>query len=186
MLKKFVTLLLMSLGLTLTVRAFEPVQLYAIVSDDQEAQITVENKSGNVRVGKLTKRGGKVKGMRRFFAITFEDGRADVEIKVKISGNGKFQLNAAGFAESAAGQKPEYSWIDCTSLEVNGQTLIPMGKRKMYTFSTWRALVRPTEFSGEQTYEIKATFTKPSADRVAKLEAAARRRAERQKATQDK
>ena len=162
MLKKIATLFLMVLGLALAARPFEPVQFYALVSDDDESQITVENKSDNVRVGKLTKRGGKYKGMRRFMAITFEDGRADVEITVKASGKGKFRVNAAGFAP-AEGNKSEYARIDCTRLEVNGKTLIPTGRRKVFTFSDWSVLVPEYPLSGERTFVIKATLVDPSA-----------------------
>ena len=182
MLKKFCSALLILLGIAVTVEAAERVNLRIIVQGDSEAQIALESKNPKIRIGKPAQAKGKVPGRLIGAIIPLNaGGSTEVEMTAKISGNGKLLISAAGYGE-AANRKRSNIWVDCTALEVNGRKLIPMGKRKLVSFFRWRSLAAATPVIGEQTFTIKATFAKTPEARAAKLNEAAQKRAEKQKA----
>ena len=178
--KKFYSCLLVMLGIAATVGAAERVVLQASVLGGENASIAVENQSATLSVGKATS--SKRFACKLPLILDLDDkGCGEVEFTLKVSGNGKFQLLATGQSELGANKKRSLMWVDCIALEVNGQKLIPAGKRKMLVIRQ-RFLPATIKLEGEQTVAVKASFVKTPEARAAKMNESNKKRAEKAKA----
>jgi len=168
------------------VSAADRAGFYLDFSGDENPRLEVLSKSKNVKVSKLVKLQGRP-GRQLGISVDLDDlGCAEFEMKVRLAGKGKVRIAGMGFADQAKKTKSRYVWIDCTDLEINGQTVIPMGKRKVISFSRWCTLAPDTPINGEYTMEIKAAFIKTSEERVEFLTELAKKKAAGKKAAKKK
>ena len=149
------------------------------VRGDDAATIEVLEKSANVTpkakaTGLANKQPGRAQG---FFIPLDENGRAEITLKLKLTGKGEFDI--AGFGFSA--KRGATLWVDCVKFVLNGQTLIPQGDVKMVTFSKFRRLsgAKGIPLDGTKELTIEASFRKVDAERAAALDAAAKKPAKK-------
>ena len=176
MLKKLSFAIVSALLISAAVSAAERAGFYLAFSGDDDPQIEVLSKSKNVKVGKVVKLSNRP-GRQLGISVDLDDlGCADFEMKVRLAGKGKVRIAGVGYADRAKDPKARYVWIDCTDLEINGRTVIPMPKRKVVSFSRWCTLAPDTPVDGEFTLTVKASFVKTSEERVEFLKSLAKKK----------
>jgi len=170
MLKKLFAAVLAAAGFA-GLDAAEQLQITANFAGDNDARIEILGKSPNVRAAKesngfLNK---KKAGRAHRFYIPKIEGKTEVMLKLRLSGDGNFCFSAISWGP----QKDEYVWVDCLSLEINGEKYIPGSNDKPLTFSRWKKLTSDIAVSDTEEITLKAVFQKVDAERAAKLEKAA-------------
>ena len=173
MLKKLFAAVLAAAGFA-ALDAAEQLQITANFAGDNDARIEILGKSPNVRAAKESngfmnkKKSGRV---HRFYIPKIE-GRTEVMLKLRLTGDGNFCFSAISWGP----KKDEYTWVDCLSLEINGEKYIPGSNNKPVAFSRWKKLTSDIAVSDTEEITMKAVFQKIGAERAAKLEAAANKK----------
>ena len=173
MLKKLFAAVLAAAGFA-ALDAAAPLQITANFAGDNDARIEILGKSPNVRAAKESngfmnkKKSGRV---HRFYIPKIE-GRTEVMLKLRLTGDGNFCFSAISWGP----KKDEYTWVDCLSLEINGEKYIPGSNNKPVAFSRWKKLTSDIAVSDTEEITMKAVFQKIGAERAAKLEAAANKK----------
>ena len=178
MLKNIVAFLL-TCGIALSLGAAERIQITANFSGDNDAKIEILGKSPNIWANK--KSNGfidkKKAGRAHVFYITKLEGKTEVMLKLRLSGDGNFCFSSIGWGAN----KGEFAWFECLSLEINGEKYIPGANRKPVVFSRWKKLTGDISIGGTEEITMKAVFQKVDAERAAKLDEAANKKAKRKK-----
>ena len=174
MLKKLFAAVLAAAGFA-ALDAAEQLQITANFAGDNDARIEILGKSPNVRASKESngfidkKKAGRA---HRFYVVKNLDGKFEVVLKLRLTGDGNFCFSAIGWGP----KKGEYTWFDCLSLEINGEKYIPGSNNKPVVFSRWKRLTADIAISDTEEITMKAVFRKVDAERAAKLEAAAKKK----------
>ena len=174
--KKFVAAFLLSFGVALSLGAAEQLQITANFAGDNDAKIEILGKSANVRAAKESNgfmNKNKAGRVHRFYIPKIED-KAEVMLKLRLTGDGNFCFSAISWGA----KKDEYVWLECRSLEINGEKYID----KPLTFSRWKKLTDDVSIGGTEEITMKAVFQRVDADRAAKLEKAANKKTVKPKA----
>ncbi len=161
---KNIAAFLLTCGIALSLGAAERIQITANFAGDNDAKIEILGKSPNVRPAKESNgfvNKNKAGRVHRFYIPKIE-GRTEVMLKLRLSGDGNFCFSAISWGA----KKDEYVWLDCLSLEINGEKYL----EKPLTFSKWKKLTDDISIGGTEEITVKAVFQKVDADRVAKLD----------------
>ena len=182
---KNIAAFLLTLGVAISLSAAEQLQITANFAGDNDAKIEILGKSPNVRASKesngfIDKR--KAGRAHRFYVVKNLDGKFEVVLKLRLTGDGNFCFSAIGWGP----KKGEYTWFDCLSLEINGEKYIPGKNRKPLTFSRWKRLTPEIAIGDTEEITMKAVFQRVDAERAAKLEASARKSAQKKPAKKKK
>ena len=183
MLKNIVVFLL-TLGAALSLGAAERIQITANFAGDNDAKIEILGKSANVWANKKSNgfMDKKKAGRAHVFYIKKLEGKTEVMLKLRLTGDGNFCFSSIGWGA----KKGEFSWFECLSLEINGEKYIPGENKKTVFFSKWRKLTPDIAISDTEEITMKAVFQKVDAERAAKLDAAARKSAAKKPAKKKK
>ena len=172
--RKIIAEFLLTLGAALSLAAAEQLQITANFAGDNDAKIEILGKSPNVWANK--KSNGfidkKKAGRAHVFYITKLEGKTEVMLKLRLTGDGNFCFSSIGWSAN----KGEFAWFECLSLEINGEKYIPGSNNKPVAFSRWRKLTSDIAISDTEEITMKAVFRKVDAERAAKLEAAAKKK----------
>ena len=171
------------LGVSMAVGAAEFVRTTLTLSGgDDDVGYRVVSKSANVIVGELLELPPSTRGRTMpVFCILNENGEAEIEITVEIFGKGTFNVGCSAFGNAKAGAKKPSIWVDCTALEVNGETEIPNAGTQAVPFAKWSRISKYRKQSDTATYAVKASFKKASAERSAQLSKQTKRGAAKSK-----
>ena len=181
---KIIAAFLLTLGVAFSLAAAEQLQITANFAGDNDAKIEILDKSPNVRAAKEPngfidkKKAGRV---HRFYIPKIE-GKTEVMLKLRLSGDGNFCFSAISWGP----KKDEYTWVECLSLEINGEKYIPGSNNKPVVFSRWKKLTADIAISDTEEITMKAVFQKVDAKRAAKLEASAQKSAKKKPAKKKK
>ena len=172
---KIIAAFLLTLGAALALSAGERLQITANFAGDNDAKIEILGKSPNVWANKrsngfMDKR--KAGRAHVFYVAKNLDGKFEVVLKLRLTGDGNFCFSAIGWGA----KKGEYTWFDCLSLEINGEKYIPGKNKKPLTFSRWKRLTPEIAISDTEEITMRAVFRKAEPERAAKLEAAAKKK----------
>ena len=159
MLKKLFAVTLAAVGFA-ALDAAEQIQLQLNVLQDKDVAFEVVEVSDNVKANAKPHTFSKFPGRGQAFFVTLEAGKADITIKVKVSGKGPYFLSGCGFG---AGRKPIP--IRCTKFVIDDKTYIPDANGKPFDFNTWRKLTGKDNLvlDGEKEHTITASFVKVKA-----------------------
>ena len=154
MLKKLFAVALAAVGFA-ALDAAERIHLQLNVLNDPNAAFEVIEVSKNVRANAKPHTFNNNPGRGQGFFVTLEDGKADIEIKAKLSGKGPYFLSGCGYD---AKWKPIP--IRCTKLVIDDKTYFPDANGKPFFFNTWRKLSGKDNFTldGEKEHTITASF----------------------------
>ena len=178
--RKIIAAFLLTLGAALSLGAAEQLQITANFAGDNDAKIEILGKSANVRASKESNGfiNKKKPGRAHRFYIPKVGDRTEVMLKLRLTGDGNFCFSAISWGP----KKDEYTWVECLSLEINGEKYLD----KPLTFSRWRRLTDEVSIGGTEEITMKAVFRKVDAERAAKLEAAAKKSAQKKPAKKKK
>lgn len=159
MLKKLFAVMLAAVGFA-ALDAAERIHLQLNVLNDSNAAFEVIEVSKNVRANAKPHAFNNNPGRGQGFFVALEDGKADIAIKVKLSGKGPYFLSGCGFD---AKWKPIP--IRCTKLVIDDKTYYPDANGKPFFFNTWRKLTGKDNLvlDGEKEHTITASFVKVKA-----------------------
>ena len=140
--------------------AAEQIQLQLNVLQDKDVAFEVIEVSDNVKANAKPHTFSKFPGRGQAFFVTLEDGKADVTIKIKISGTGPYFISGCGF-----GARRKQIPIRCTKFEIDDKTYIPDANGKPFDFNTWRKLSGRNNLvlDGEKEHTVKASFVRGKA-----------------------
>ena len=96
MLKKLFAVTLAAVGFA-ALDAAEQIQLQLNVLQDKDVAFEVVEVSDNVKANAKPHTFSKFPGRGQAFFVTLEAGKADITIKVKVSGKGPYFLSGCGF-----------------------------------------------------------------------------------------
>ena len=176
---KIIAAFLLTIGVALSLGAAERLQITANFAGDNDAKIEILEKSPNVWAAKesngfLNK--DKAGRAHRFY-VTKIEGRIEVMLRLRLSGDGNFCFSAISWGP----KKDEYTWVECSSLEINGEKYIPGSNNKPVVFSRWKKLTDDISIGGTEEITMKAVFQKVDAERAAKLDKAANKKTNKKK-----
>ena len=174
---------LAAFGVSMAVGAAEYVRTtFTLCGGDDDVGVRIVSKSANVHVGELLELGKTPGRTLPVFCNLNKDGEAEMEVTVELIGNGRFNVGCSAFGNPAPGTKKRpLIWVDCTSLEVNGEVQIPGAKVKVVPFSKWERVSKNWTQSTSATYTVRIAFKKASPERAAKLSAQKKRGAAKPK-----
>ena len=159
MLKKLFALMLAAAGFA-ALDAAEVLRLQLNVLNDKDAAFEVIEVSENVKANAKPHTFNNNPGRGQGFVVTFEDGKADITIRIKLKGKGPYFLSGCGF-----GAKWKPIPVRCTKLVIDGKTYIPDANGKPFDFNAWRKLSGRDNFAldGEKEHTITASFVRVKA-----------------------
>ncbi len=159
MLKKFFAALLTVCALCVAVSAAEYVELIVFVNG-ADAKLAVEEKSENLRAGKLITIDYKgLKGKKMVFTVPFdENGQASMSLKINTISDKFCSVRVQGL--SGVGKKAVQFPIACTKLMVGKSQRIPLGKVKAKRIEGKDVTLVGEKYEGERTIEFSADFVK--------------------------
>ena len=166
--KKIIAAFLLTCGVAFSLAAAEQLQITANFAGDNDARIEILGKSANVRAAKESNgfmNKNKAGRVHRFYIPKIGD-RTEVMLKLRLTGDGNFCFSAISWGA----KKDEYVWVECLSLEINGEKYID----KPVVFSTWKKLTDEVSIGGTEEITMKAVFRKVDAERAAKLDKSAK------------
>ena len=159
MLKKFFAVLLFACGLCAAVSAAEYIELIAFVNG-ADAKLAVEEKSENLRAGKLITIDYKgLKGKKMVFTVPLdEDGKASMSLKLNTISDKFCSVRVRGL--SGVGKTAVQIPVACTKLMVGKSQRIPLGKVKAKRIEGKDVVLVGDRYEGERTIEFSADFVK--------------------------
>ena len=157
--KKLFVAILAAVGFA-ALDAAERIHLQLNVLNDPNAAFEVIGVSENVKANAKPHTFNNNPGRGQGFFVTLKDGKADIAIKVKLSGKGPYFLSGCGFD---AKWKPIP--IRCTKLVIDDKTYFPDANGKPFDFGTWRKLSGKDNLvlDGEKEHTITASFVRGKA-----------------------
>ena len=163
MLKKFFAVLLSACGLCAAVSAAEYIELIVFVNG-ADAKLAVEEKSENLRAGKLITIDYKtakthLQGKKMVFTVPLdEEGKASMSLKINTIGEKFYSVRVRGV--SGVGKKAVQIPVACTKLMVGKSQRIPLGKVKAKRIEGKDVVLLSESYTGERTIEFSADFVK--------------------------
>ncbi len=164
---KIIAAFLLTCGIAFSLAAAERIQITANFAGDNDAKIEILGKSPNVWANKKSNpfNNKNKAGRAHVFYITKLEGRTEVMLKLRLTGDGNFCFSSIGWGA----EKGTFSWFECLSLEINGEKYID----KPVVFSKWKKLTDEVSIGGTEEITMKAVFRKVDAERAAKLDKSA-------------
>ena len=162
MLKKFFAGLLIACGLGAVAGAAEYIELIVFVNG-ADAKLAVEEKSENLRAGKLITIDYKtakthLQGKKMVFTVPLENGKASMSLKLNTIGEKFYSVRVRGL--SGVGKKAVQIPVACTKLMVGKSQRIPLGKVKAKRIEGKDVVLVGDRYDGERTVEFSADFVK--------------------------
>ena len=159
MLKKFFAALLTACGLCAAVSAADYVEMIVFVNGE-DAKLAVEEKSENLRAGKLITIDYKgLKGKKMVFTVPLdENGKASMSLKLDTISDKFCSVRVKGL--SGVGKKAVQIPVACTKLMVGKSQRIPLGKVKAKRIEGKDVTLVGEKYVGERTIEFSADFVK--------------------------
>ena len=159
MLKKFFAALLTVCGLCAAVSAADYVEMIVFVNGE-DAKLAVEEKSENLRAGKLITIDYKgLKGKKMVFTVPLdENGKASMSLKLDTISDKFCSVRVKGL--SGVGKKAVQIPVACTKLMVGKSQRIPLGKVKAKRIEGKDVTLVGEKYAGERTIEFSADFVK--------------------------
>ena len=161
--KKFFAVLLAVCGFGLVVSAAEYIELIVFVNG-ADAKLAVEEKSENLRAGKLITIDYKtakthLQGKKMVFTVPLdENGKASMSLKINTIGEKFYSVRVKGL--SGVGKKAVQIPIACTKLMVGNSQRIPLGSVTAKRIEGKDVVLVGDRYDGERTVEFSADFEK--------------------------
>ena len=161
--KKIFAVLLAVCGICAAVSAAEYIELIAFVNG-ADAKLAVEEKSENLRAGKLITIDYKtakthLQGKKMVFTVPLdENGKASMSLKLNTISDKFCSVRVKGL--SGVGKKAVQIPVACTKLMVGKSQRIPLGKVKAKRIEGKDVTLVGEKYEGERTIEFSADFVK--------------------------
>lgn len=166
MLKKMCLLALILCGAA--VFAGDRAGICLLVFGDPEATIDFVSGSPAVKLGEYERDPEKNALMRSVFVELAENAPVEIEFDAIPSASGRAMILCRG-----CGEKDGFVYVACSKLAVNGKRIIPTARGRGRAFYSLSPMTELFAVEAGKPVKIKATFAKISAERSAKLAAAA-------------